>query len=239
MRCSGSPRSAAPSSATCRSPTPTRCSPRRSRRAAGRARTGARSPPGASRQAGRTIRGEDAIGFLQDRLHASVSSCTRCSRSGAGCCDAGCSTRPAGWAGSWAGCTRRSTPWKLASDAVARGNLKVFAEIGYEFARYLVGGRVRRRGAAVAGGVRGYDEALADRRPQAPCRAACCTRTCASACTSRPACNPRSPRRSTRRTSPPRRSGGCSAGPRVRGWRAWSASSRCPSKAPSPAFRAR
>ena len=131
-----------------RSPTPTRCSPRRSRRAAGRARTGARSPPGrrarpAARSAARTRSGSSRTACTP-----TASSCTRCSRSGAGCCGAGCSTRPAGWAGSWAGCTRRSTPWRLASDAVARGNLKVFAEIGYEFARYLLRGRVRRRGAA-------------------------------------------------------------------------------------------
>ena len=34
-------------------------------------------------------------------------------------------------------CTRRSTPFELPSDAVARGNRKVFEEIGCEFARYL------------------------------------------------------------------------------------------------------
>ena len=86
---------------------------------------------------------------------------------------------------------RLHTPFdavELASDAVARGNLKVFEEIAPVFAVRL---RPRR---------------CSSRRSRPTNRAACCTRTSASACTSRPACSPRSARRSTRRTSPPRSS---------------------------------
>ena len=91
----------------------------------------------ASRQAGRTIRGEDAQGFVEDRLR-----------------------RDAEWLhplrSLWRALLRRGlldpgsrlgrltralhTPFdaiERASDAVARGNRKVFEEIGFEFARYL------------------------------------------------------------------------------------------------------
>lgn len=90
----------------------------------------------ASRQAGATIRGEDAIDLLQERLGG------------------GSLLRPLSSLGRWLlrrGLFDRSsrlgklmgrlhTPFdalELASDAVARGNRKVFEEIGYEFARWL------------------------------------------------------------------------------------------------------
>ena len=91
----------------------------------------------ASRQAGRTIRGEDLLGGLEHELGR----------------DAGL-LHPVD--ALWRGLVRRGlfrrdtrlgrlvadlhTPFdafELASDAVARGNRKVFAEIGLEFARYL------------------------------------------------------------------------------------------------------
>ncbi|MBE2314466.1 hypothetical protein DVA67_000650 [Solirubrobacter sp. CPCC 204708] len=94
----------------------------------------------ASRQAGRTIRGEDAMGYIERRL-----------------CIGRSLLHPFRSVGRWMlrkGLFDKSsrvgrvmaplrTPFdaiELASDAVARGNLKVFAEIGYEFARYLQGG---------------------------------------------------------------------------------------------------
>jgi hypothetical protein len=90
----------------------------------------------ASRQAGATIRGEDTLDVLTDRLGG------------------GSLLHPARTFGRWllrrglfdpASRTGRlmarlHTPFdavELASDAVARGNRKVFAEIGYEFARWL------------------------------------------------------------------------------------------------------
>jgi hypothetical protein len=90
----------------------------------------------ASRQAGSTIRGEDAIDLLQQRLGG------------------GSLLHPLSSFGRWLlrrGLFDRSsrlgrlmsrlhTPFdavELASDAVARGNRKVFEEIGFEFARYL------------------------------------------------------------------------------------------------------
>ena len=90
----------------------------------------------ASRQAGATIRGEDALDLLTDRLGG------------------GSLTHPLRTFGRWL--LRRGlfdsssrlgrllgrlhTPFdavELASDAVARGNRKVFEEIGFEFARWL------------------------------------------------------------------------------------------------------
>ena len=90
----------------------------------------------ASRQAGATIRGEDALDLLTDRLGG------------------GSLLHPLRTFGRWL--LRRGlfdsasrlgrllgrlhTPFdavELASDAVARGNRKVFEEIGYEFARWL------------------------------------------------------------------------------------------------------
>lgn len=92
----------------------------------------------ASRQAGRTIRGEDLIYRLQgelrhdaELLHPIRSFWRWLLRLGL--------LRPNTWFGAL------HTPFdafELASDAVARGNLKVFAEIGLVFARYLDDGTV-------------------------------------------------------------------------------------------------
>jgi hypothetical protein len=91
----------------------------------------------ASRQAGATIRGEDAIDLLQDRilryrelLHPLASFGRWLLRRGL--------LDPGSRIGRVMG--RLHTPFdavERASDAVARGNRKVFEEIGYEFARYL------------------------------------------------------------------------------------------------------
>jgi len=91
----------------------------------------------ASRQAGRTIRGEDLIDRLERELgrgaelaHPIRSFWRALLRRGL--------LRPATPLGRLM--ARLHTPFdafELASDAVARGNLKVFAEIAYEFARYL------------------------------------------------------------------------------------------------------
>jgi hypothetical protein len=91
----------------------------------------------ASRQAGRTIRGEDAIGYVEDRLrvdrwllHPFAAFGRRLLRRGL--------FDPESRLGRVMG--RLHTPFdalERASDAVARGNRKVFEEIGYEFARFL------------------------------------------------------------------------------------------------------
>jgi hypothetical protein len=90
----------------------------------------------ASRQAGATIRGEDALDVLTDRLgggsllHPLRSLGRRLLRHGL--------LDPGSRVGRVM--ARLHTPFdaiELASDAVARGNRKVFEEIGYEFARWL------------------------------------------------------------------------------------------------------
>lgn len=91
----------------------------------------------ASRQAGRTIRGEDAMGYIEQRLCLGRSLLHPFRSAGRWLLRKGLFDR-----GSRIGrvMARLRTPFdavELASDAVARGNLKVFAEIGYEFARYV------------------------------------------------------------------------------------------------------
>lgn len=91
----------------------------------------------ASRQAGATIRGEDTIDLLQDRLLRDRSLLHPFASFGRWLLRRGLFDR-----GSRLGrlMSRLHTPFdavELASDAVARGNRKVFEEIGYEFARYL------------------------------------------------------------------------------------------------------
>jgi hypothetical protein len=91
----------------------------------------------ASRQAGSTIRGEDALGHLthvlgESRwlLHPIVTLWRRLLRRGL--------FQPGTRLGRFT--AELHTPFdafELASDAVARGNLKVFEEVGFEFARYL------------------------------------------------------------------------------------------------------
>jgi hypothetical protein len=91
----------------------------------------------ASRQAGRTIRGEDAIGFFADRLGRERELLHPLQSLGRWFLRRGL-LNPASRLGRLM--ARFHTPFdavELASDAVARGNLKVFTEIGEQFARYL------------------------------------------------------------------------------------------------------
>jgi len=91
----------------------------------------------ASRQAGATIRGEDVIDLLQDRLLRNRELLHPFASFGRWLLRRGLFDR-----GSRIGriMSRLHTPFdavELASDAVARGNRKVFEEIGFEFARFL------------------------------------------------------------------------------------------------------
>src|SRR3954468_9967785 len=91
----------------------------------------------ASRQAGATIRGEDTIDFLQDRLIRDRELLHPLQSFGRWLLRRGLFD-PTSKLGRLMG--RMHTPFdavELASDAVARGNRKVFEEIGYEFSRYL------------------------------------------------------------------------------------------------------
>lgn len=91
----------------------------------------------ASRQAGRTIRGEDALGYIEQRLCLGRSLLHPFRSFGRWLLRKGLFDSSSRIGRVMA---RLRTPFdavELASDAVARGNLKVFAEIGYEFARYL------------------------------------------------------------------------------------------------------
>lgn len=91
----------------------------------------------ASRQAGRTIRGEDLIGHVQFRLGSGAPILGPLSAFGRWLLRRGL-FHPDTLVGRIT--DRLHTPFdafELASAAVARGNLKVFAEIGLEFARYL------------------------------------------------------------------------------------------------------
>ena len=92
----------------------------------------------ASRQAGRTIRGEDMLQTAQARPGARCGAAAPARHVLArGRAPRVVQPRVARWAAASGACTRRLTHFRLASDAVARGNRKVFAEIGLEFARYL------------------------------------------------------------------------------------------------------
>jgi hypothetical protein len=93
----------------------------------------------ASRQAGRTIRGEDALGFIEDRLGQERSLLHPVASFGRWLLRRGL-LDPSSRIGRMT--ARFHTPFdavERASDAVARGNLKVFAEIGLEFSRYESG----------------------------------------------------------------------------------------------------
>ena len=130
-------RSRAPCCATSRSPSATRSCPPRSRCGPARARTGARSPPGPRARPGGRSAERTRSTSCRRGWGATASCCTRCGGSAGGCCGAGSSSPRRAWAGCSPACTRRSTRSSAPSGAVARGNLKVFAEIGLEFARYL------------------------------------------------------------------------------------------------------
>jgi hypothetical protein len=91
----------------------------------------------ASRQAGRTIRGEDLIGHVQQRLGRSAGLLHPLAAFGRWLLRRGL-FHPDTLVGRIT--DRLHTPFdafERASAAVARGNLKVFGEIGLEFARYL------------------------------------------------------------------------------------------------------
>jgi hypothetical protein len=91
----------------------------------------------ASRQAGRTIRGEDMVEYLQQRLGRDAELLHPLRSLGRMLLRAGLFD-PESRLGKLLG--RLHTPldaFEAASDAVARGNRKVFVEIGAEFARYL------------------------------------------------------------------------------------------------------
>jgi hypothetical protein len=91
----------------------------------------------ASRQAGRTIRGEDLIGHVQLRLGRGAGVLHPLSAIGRWLLRWGL-FHPDTLVGRIT--DRLHTPFdafERASAAVARGNLKVFAEIGFEFSRYL------------------------------------------------------------------------------------------------------
>ena len=120
----------------------------------------------ASRQAGRTIRGEDAIGFLQDRLHADRELLHPLQSIGRWLLRRGLFD-PTSRLGRIMG--RLHTPFdavEAASNAVARGNLKVFAEIGYEFARYLSGDEFAVEEPLLQVAFACYDEAFATDDPK-------------------------------------------------------------------------
>jgi hypothetical protein len=91
----------------------------------------------ASRQAGRTIRGEDLIGYVRYRLGRRAGILNPIAAFGRWLLRRGL-FHPETLIGRIT--DRLHTPFdafERASAAVARGNLKVFAEIGFEFARYL------------------------------------------------------------------------------------------------------
>jgi hypothetical protein len=91
----------------------------------------------ASRQAGRTIRGEDAIGYVQDRLGQGRDLLHPVQSFGRWLLRRGL-FNPGSRLGRLM--KRLHTPFdavELASDAVVRGNLKVFEEIALVFARWL------------------------------------------------------------------------------------------------------
>ena len=175
----------------------------------------------ASKQAGRSIRGEDWLEQLGRRLgegrwllHPFATAWRRLLRRGL--------FQPETRLGRLTAMLH--TPFdafERASDAVARGNLRVFEEIGLEFARYLY--------VCVPGATAPCEQFLDGLRPgdppdgqrylhqafthyeqarvaddEAARRSSRCSRTSRSRCTSRPGCSRRSARRWTRARRRPR-----------------------------------
>jgi hypothetical protein len=91
----------------------------------------------ASKQAGRTIRGEDALGLLEHRLGKSRWVLHPFATLGRRLLRRGLFHRETPLGRLTAELHTPFDAFERASDAVARGNLKVFEEIGLEFARYL------------------------------------------------------------------------------------------------------
>ena len=203
---SGSRRSAARSCATSRSRTPTRCWPRRSRQRSGQGANWCTFATWASRQAGATIRGEDALDLLTDRLGAAARCCTRCGRSGAGCCGAGCfdrdvaaraAHRPAAHAvrRGRAGVATRSRAATARSSRRSATSSRAGSEA--DDPRRVPRGPARRRPAGRPAATARRVHPLLRRRARA---AGSCSagQPARSACTSRRGCSRRSARRSTR-----------------------------------------
>jgi len=93
----------------------------------------------ASRQAGQTIRGEDLVEALRCRLHLPMSMTHPITRLWRRLLAAGL-VRSATRLGRVVRAVHGPLdPFERTSDAVARGNRKVFEEIGREFARFLAG----------------------------------------------------------------------------------------------------
>ena len=112
----------------------------------------------ASRQAGSTIRGEDLHAALEQRVGLAI-------------------RRVAEMAQRYSGDVARNVlairqllarqrPLRHAAEAVARGNLKVFDEIGREFARYLADGAPPAQPAALQRAFGAYAEALVTNDPR-------------------------------------------------------------------------
>ncbi|MEA2183691.1 MAG: hypothetical protein QOF69_2876 [Solirubrobacteraceae bacterium] len=91
----------------------------------------------ASRQAGRTIRGEDLIEMLQTRLHGRAGLLHPLASLGRALLRRGLFDPGTALGRLTAQLHTPFDAFELTSDAVARGNRKVFEEIGLEFARYL------------------------------------------------------------------------------------------------------
>jgi hypothetical protein len=92
--------------------------------------------------------------------------------------------------------------FERASEAVAQGNLKVFDEIGREFARSSPACvPARRRTGRTASGTRSPTTSSSGTKQTRPhAKRGCCLRTSRSGCTSRRGCSRRSPRRSMHRS---------------------------------------
>jgi hypothetical protein len=91
----------------------------------------------ASRQAGRTIRGEDLLGALEHELGRDAELLHPVDALWRGLVRRGLFRRDTRLGALVADLHTPFDAFELASDAVARGNRKVFAEIGLQFARYL------------------------------------------------------------------------------------------------------
>ena len=106
----------------------------------------------ASRQAGSTIRGEDLHAALEQRVGPGIRQVAEIAQRYAG--DVARNVLAIRQL------LARQRPLRRAADAVARGNLKVFDEIGREFARYLANGKPPVQPARLHQAFHAYAEAL-------------------------------------------------------------------------------
>ena len=107
----------------------------------------------ASRQAGITIRGEDLRAALEQRTGPAIRQLAQIAQRYSG--DVARNVLVI------REIIARQRPLRRAADAVARGNLKVFDEIGREFARYLADNREPAEAMRLRQAFRAYTEALA------------------------------------------------------------------------------